>query len=212
MAAFVLPQQLVIIALEKALNQALALNSNANNGLAALDNKTLSVYLDELAFTLCFTVCQQHIMVTSNSEHSHCHIQTSLKTLWQLKQQQEQLTQLIKQGSLDLTGNIKVAQQFASLVDNLDIDWPNQLAKHIGDVPTYKLTQLGDLLNTKLAFAKQQISADASEWLIHEQKLVVSTHELAHFKQAVTNVNEEVNQFAQRLDALSNLVSQTIAK
>lgn len=207
--SFLMPQQALSSAIEKIINQALSLNYNPNTKLTILEGKSLSVLLHELGFTLCFNVCNEQILVTSIIDHKNncdCKIDTSLSTLWQLKQEQ-QLTSLIKQDKLDLQGDIKIAQQFAALFENIDIDWQSELAKHIGDVATYKLSQSFNALKNKATFAKTQIQADASEWLIHEKRLIVTQAELTEFYQAVHITNLDVDKLSTRIEKLTQALT-----
>mgnify|MGYP000020562474 FL=1 len=205
-----MPQQVLCSALEKIIKQALALNINGNTALTTLNEKSLTILLAELGFPLTLTVINHSILVnadaTVNASSNNCIITTSLETLWQLKQEQ-QLTELIKQDKLDLQGDIKIAQQFASLFENIDIDWQSELAKHIGDIPTYQLSQLIGLVHKKATFAARQISSDASEWLIHEKRLLVTNTELSQFNQAVDKTSQAVEQLSQRINQLSNKLS-----
>ena len=203
---FMVPQALTAC-LETIINKVLALDS-ANVSLDKLAQKTLSVELVELGFVLSFTVTpassdqKAKILVTSCNEHSDCCINTSVKTLRELKAEQ-QLTELIKQDKLDVTGDIKVAQQFAQLAENLNIDWASEIAKHIGDVPTHKLMQLGNKVSGKLAFAASQIQADASEYLVHEQGLIVSRSHIARFNQSVDEISKQVAELETRINRLT---------
>ena len=116
--------------------------------------------------------------------------------------EEQQLTALIKQGELDIDGDIKVAQQFANIAENLEIDWQTELAKHIGDIATYKLVQLVSGLGSKLNFFGKTVQADASEWLVHEKKWVVPYQQVNQFGQQVEQVSNAVNQLSQRVEHL----------
>ena len=193
-------QQALAIAIEFIVNKVLALNVNGVQALEHLEEKTLTIKLAELGFVLSFTVRHYKVLLTCNDEHSDCTITTSLKTLAKLKQQQP-LTELIKQDQLDVIGDIKVAQQFAAIAETLDIDWQTELANYIGDIPTYKLTQLGRFLADKFAFAAEQIKADSSEYLVHEKRLVVTSSQIKEF-------NLQVNQVAKELETLEQRIAQ----
>jgi len=186
--------QALAASLEIIINQVLSLGS-ANSSLEKLGQKTLTLTLAELGFPLSFTVTSDlgasNLLVTSLTERADCIINTSLKTLREL-QAKQQLTELIKQDKLDVTGDIKVAQQFANMAQNLDIDWQSELANHIGDVATYKLMQLGKKIAAKLSFAATQIQTDASEYVVHEQRLVITKNQIEHFNQAVNDVSKDV--------------------
>lgn len=189
--------------IEKVVNALLNMNLSGSASLVALEQKTLVVSLSELNFPLSLTVSDQQLLVTCITERSDCQIDTSLATLKTLKEEQ-QLTALIKQDKLNIVGDVKVAQQFADVFQQLDIDWQSELAKYLGDVPTYKLLRFNQWLLSKLMFAKQQISADASEWLIHEKRLVVTTGELQHFYHQVQQSQSVVQQIEQRVLHLEN--------
>lgn len=198
--------QALTSALEVLINKALAL-STVNPSLKKLTQKTLTLELAELAFPLSFTVCNttenSQIMVTTLTESTDCTIKTSLNTLRELKAEQ-QITELIKQDKLDLTGDVKIAQQFASLAENLDIDWHSELASHIGDIPTHKLMQLGKRVSAKVQFATKQIKADASEYIVHEKRLVVTRSQIEQFNQQVEEASKQVDELNQRISLLTN--------
>ncbi|PHR85289.1 MAG: hypothetical protein COA59_02720 [Colwellia sp.] len=198
--------QVLTSTLEMVINKTLALSAS-NTSLDKLTQKTLTLCLEELGFPLSFSVCNTlenpHIMVTTLTECADCTIKTSMSTLQELKAEQ-QITELIKQDKLDLTGDIKIAQQFASLVENLDIDWQSELAKHIGDIPTHKLILLGKKISTKVEFATKQINADASEYIVHEQRLIVTRSQIDQFNQQVFEVSKHVDELEQRISQLIN--------
>jgi ubiquinone biosynthesis protein UbiJ len=197
-----MPQQIFCSAVEFVVNQALAVSSNGTNALRALEQKTLTILLTELGFELSFTISDNVVLVSGLTERSDCTINTSIKTLLALKKEQ-QITTLIKQEKLDVQGDIKVAQQFANIAESLDIDWQSELAKHIGDIPTYKLSQLGKSLAKKVNFATQQIQADVSEWLVHEKRLVVTSSQIHHFSQQVNELSIQTDAIAGRIRQLT---------
>ena len=90
------------------------------------------------------------------------------------------------------------------MAETLDIDWQSELAKRIGDIPSYKFGQLGKKLLKKLNFTAKQIKADASEWLVHEKRLVVTTAEITYFSLDVEQVEQKVSALSQRIETLIN--------
>lgn len=189
--------------IEKLVNQALMYNLHGTRALMPLNEKTLTVKLAELGFPLNFSINSEKIHVTSGDRQNDCCLTSSIKTLIALKEQQK-LTDLIKQGQLDIDGDIKVAQRFADIASSVDIDWRSELAKRIGDIPTYKIGQLGKNLAEKLAFARQQIQSDASEWLVHEKNILVTNSELSYYYQGVKQISEHVEQVSERIEHLIN--------
>lgn len=201
-------QQALCSVVEKILNKALSLNIDGSDKLIPLEQKTLTIYLAELAFPLSFSINQQAILVTTLTDRSDCQLKTSISTLVEL-QKEQQLTELIKQDKLDISGDIKVVQQFASVFEKLSIDWQSELAEHIGDIPTYKLSQFSIWLSDKIKFATAQIQADASEWLVHEKRLVVTKSQIAAFNQQVSQIADSVVNIEQRMVSLLTKVMNT---
>ena len=206
MTSGLMVSQVLASTLEVVINKALALSS-ADSSLEKLNQKNLTLILEELGYPLSFTVCNvttpAQIIVTALTERADCTISTSINTLRELKAEQ-QITELIKQNKLDLTGDVKVAQKFASLAENIDIDWQSELANYIGDIPTYKLTQLGQKLSSKIQFATKQIKADASEYIVHEKRLVVTRNQVEQFNQQVSEIEKQVDDISQRISRLVN--------
>ncbi|MFT4724643.1 MAG: ubiquinone biosynthesis protein UbiJ [Colwellia sp.] len=199
-------QQTLCSTVEFAFNQALAISVKGASVLQTLEEKTLTILLSELGFPLSFSVNNNKVLVTGLTERSDCTINTSIKTLRELKKEQ-QITELIKQEKLDVQGDIKVAQQFANIAQSLEIDWQSEIAQHIGDIPTYKLSQLSKRWAKKINFATQQIQADASEWLVHEKRLVVTASQLGNFSEQVTELTKQTNTVAERIQRLAEKIT-----
>lgn len=203
-----LPQALTA-GLELLINKALLLNLNKSAPLQAVKEKTLTLELAELAFPLSFTVSSQaNVIVSSITESSDCTITTSVNTLKRLKADQ-QITQLIKQGELDVIGDVKIAQQFAAVAQSLEIDWQSELAKHIGDVPTHKILQFGNKITDAVNKHSTQLQADLGEYIVHEKRLVATNHQIKHFNKQVADVSTEVDKINSRIN---NLFSQLSSK
>ena len=200
-------QQAFTSSVELLINKVLSLNTSKID-LKKLEQKTLTIILSELNFPISLSVNNNKVLVSGLTERADCTVNTSIKTLQELKAEQ-QLTELIKQDKLDLTGDIKVAQQFTNLAESLNIDWQSELAAHIGDMPTHKLMQLGKKVADKFQFASKQIKADASEYIVHEKRLVVTRSQIENFNQQVSQVSNQVDEISARIEALTKGLSNT---
>ncbi|WP_019029197.1 ubiquinone biosynthesis accessory factor UbiJ [Colwellia piezophila] len=191
--------------IELIINKALALNNNKLVSFAAISQKTLTIKLAELSFPLSFTVNNNagstYIMVRAAADFSDCTIKTSLNTLKKLKAKQS-LTQLIKQDELDVSGDIKVAQQFTSIIETLAIDWQSELARHLGDVPTHKLLQFGNKITKSLVATGKQLEADIGEYIVHEKRLVVTSSQINAFNQQTKDIASKVDALSDRIDKI----------
>lgn len=207
--------QVATAAIELIINKALALNNNKLVSFSAINQKTLTLKLTELAFPLSFTVNSNAsatgIIVRTHVETSDCTISTSINTLKKLKDNQS-LTLLIKQGELDVYGDIKLAQQFANIVQSLAIDWQSELARHLGDIPTHKLLQFGNKITKSVSATSKQIGADIGEYLVHEKRLVVTNSQIANFNQQTKDIASKVDTLSARIDMLCSNITEKSAK
>lgn len=204
--------QLLTSSLELIVNQALKMGNHSVSSLTKLEQKSLAVSLKELNATLCLSVSGEQILITSPDlapTAFDCHIETSLSTLVALRNEQ-QLTELIKNDQLNIQGDIKTAQQYASLFESLNIDWLSELEKYLGDIATYKLTQLAKGLSKKVKFAQQQIISDTTEWLVHEKKLAVTGLDITHFSDQVSDVSQQFSQHEKQISALIDKAQQLL--
>lgn len=194
--------QFLCSAIELIMNKALAL-SNKPVSLTNIENKTLTLELAELNFPISVSASNTKLLVTSTGAASDCTLISSVTTLRQL-QAKQQLTELIKQEQLDIQGDIKLAQQFARIAEELEIDWQTEIAKHIGDVPTHKLTKITEKAKSSLAQLVTSLELDVAEFLIHEKKLAVTNSEIKRFNQAVSKTQEQLSNIELRLATLVN--------
>ena len=64
--------------------------------------------------------------------------------------------------------------------------------------------QLGKRVSAKVQFAAKQVKADASEYIVHEKRLVVTRSQINQFNQQVVDVSKEVDELSQRISQLIN--------
>ena len=205
LASSLLLPQVATASLELIINKALVLNSNKAISYATVAQKTLTLQLAELSFPLSFTMNvvskPVSMIVSSLTERSDCTIKTSVNTLKKLKANQS-LTQLIKQDELDVSGDVKVAQQFANIVQSLEIDWQSELAKHLGDIPTHNLLHFGNKITKSVTSTGKKLQADIGEYLVHEKRLVVTNSQLSAFYQQAKQISDKVDTLSERIDKL----------
>lgn len=195
-------QQSFCATFERVINYALKIGACDQSILSKLNEKSFHIILSDVSMPFIMHVSNNKILVSSIIAEHDCKLTTSLSTLRKV-QAGSSLTELIKKDQLDIDGDIKVAQQFAALFESIDIDIASEIAKYIGDIPTHKLSQLNNNLSNKVKFAKTQIEADATEWLVHEKKWLVSECEISQFSREVSDISNELEALASRIKQLA---------
>lgn len=163
-------------------NHLLSLDAQSPERLRKLTDKRVRVTLHELGKPFTVTALADGVVLSwVDTDTVDCHIMTRLAVLPELRDTAN-ITRLIKADALDIEGDPMLAQQFSKLFVELDIDWQEQLAQRLGDVPAHFISQA--FLRGKQWL--QQALADQQAWvrdvLNEEKRVLVSTSEFEEFK------------------------------
>lgn len=186
----VLIQQALLSIAEPMLNHVLQYDSDASNKLKKLNNKSLSVELTDLSVNLTVKVFDNKVFVSGQSEPADCVIKTSLDGLQKLSDA-AQITAMIRQGQLDLEGDLHVAQGFSGLLMDNDIDWQEWLSEYLGDAMTFKLSQAIKKQKTHWARKKRDLDYTAQSALVDELRVTPDRIEIERFVADVDQLNAQ---------------------
>jgi len=202
--------QLMTSGIELTMNQLLKLDSDSQQRLQKLSGKSLQVTIKELPWPLLFSFSEQIDVLAvipfdtdfePTTEPVDCLIELNLETLPKLRDS-SQLTQLIQNKQLNLSGDIYVAQTFSALLKDLHIDWEEQLSGYTGDVVAHQtFTSMRTLFDT----AKAQIEQGAielGEHLTQSDSIAVKPSEMFEFSKNVSELRSDAERLSARLALL----------
>ena len=187
--------------IEKLINKASVLDPTFNARIAILAGKRLAVTLTSPSFSISFQFSHQYISVLNNTDDADCSIITTLDALPEL-QQPANITKLIKSDQLQLDGDIQLAQQFAQLLKETDIDWEEHLSRLIGDGPAHKLCQLLKTISEALVTRKTRAEETFTELMQDELKVTPHPLEITQFGRNVNLLSAETDKLEARINAL----------
>lgn len=205
----VLIQQALLSIAEPMLNHVLQYDSDASNKLKKLNNKSLSVELTDLSVNLTVKVFDNKVFVSGQSEPADCVIKTSLDGLQKLSDA-AQITAMIRQGQLDLEGDLHVAQGFSGLLMDNDIDWQEWLSEYLGDAMTFKLSQAIKNQRTYWVRKKRDLDYTAQSALVDELRVTPDRIEVERFVADVDQLNAQTERLTLEIQKLkAQLWNQT---
>lgn len=186
---------------ETALNQLLKEDADSGRRLNRLRGKVISVTFNELNKTLFFVFSQQIDVLAAFEGEVDCQLALNWAVLPQLRQS-SQLTQLIKADKLMLSGDIQLAQQFATLLGGLKPDVEEKLSHYTGDIVAHTLVSSvkGGAEQVKRILTRRQ--QQLAETLTEEWKVVPSPLEIAYFADQVDDVKSATARLEARLNRL----------
>ena len=186
--------------LETGVNQLHQLDSSAVIKRKQLNGTIIGVSLKELDFPLYFIISEQQVDVLNKFEgETDCSIHVSMSALKQL-QDNHQLTNLIKSGKLEVEGDIQLAQRFASLLTDMEIDWEEHLSHKVGDVIAHKFCYHSKQLFKTAAKKSKVIEKQTALYLTEEAKLAPSSLEVSYFCDQVKALQKQTDELLFKLD------------
>ena len=187
---------------ETTINQLLILDSSASQRSAPLLGKTFKLTLAQFKQPLFFFFSQNRVEVLCDYEGKlDVELTVSMAALNQL-QNNGAITKLIKSEQLVIVGDIKLLQQFAELLSQLDIDWAEHLSHHTGDVIAYHAINSVKSLGVKIKATSQASTSQVSDYLTQELKLAPSQLEYIHFSDQVAALEQQLNVLELRIAQL----------
>ncbi len=193
---------LVYALLETGINKLQQLDSSASHKRKALNGTIIGVSFKEFDKAIYFVISNQQIDLLGKFEGQvDCFIRLNFMALMEL-QDSHQLTNLIKNGQLEVDGDIKVVQQFAQLLTEMEIDWEEHLSRKMGDLLAHKL--VFHVKQGKKQFINQNNKAQKqlAEIITEELKLAPGSLEVAYFCDQVSDVEKQLVLLEKRMSAM----------
>ena len=191
--------------IETGVNKLHQLDSSATEKRKALDGTIISVALKEIDKPLYFIISQQQVDILSRYEgQADCAIRVNFMALIAL-QDNHQLTHLIKTGQLEVDGDIKLVQQFAQLLTEMQIDWEELLASKMGDLVAHKLVYHAKRCKQQLCKQANRVEQQLSEIITEELKLAPGPLEVAYFCEQVNDTDKQLAHLEKRMARLIDL-------
>lgn len=197
-------QSAMLLPLELAINQVLALDPASGRRLAALEGQTLAVQLRQPSFTLYLQIHGNKIHLSPRCESGPTtSLSGSATALAGLLLRGESLTNL-QAHHVELRGDLRFAQQLQALLLDLKIDWEFHLSRFVGDIPTQAMA---DGMRTATAYARQtsqRVKDDVRDFLLEESQVLPTTAELEAFYDAIAALGLRVDRAAARITQLES--------
>jgi len=108
----------------------------------------------------------------------------------------------LEKGELEIEGDAIIGQRFASLLNELDIDWEELLSEKVGDAPARFLFDLFSKAQQYQQENKRTIQQNVSEFLVEEARLVSHASHVESYIHNVDILRNDTARFQARLEKL----------
>ena len=105
-------------------------------------------------------------------------------------------------GDVVIEGDVETGQAFKGILDELDIDWEEQLSRLTGDVIAHQLGNTARLGRRAVRHGLAALEKDLGEYLQEELRVLPSRIETENFSADVTRISMDVDRIKARLKRL----------
>ncbi len=180
-----------LAALEAALNEALRLDPESRRRLAALHGKVIAVELRGTGITLFLFPGPDGITVLADyaGEPDTVLAGTPLALA---RLSLGEASGVLFAGEVTLRGDVETGQRFKAILDDLDPDWEEPLARLLGDIPAHRL---GRLLRDAADWGRQALGTlarNGAEYLQHEARALATREDVTTFVAEVDTLRDDV--------------------
>ena len=189
--------------LERAANLALDYAPVTRMQLAKLRGKRFALELQRPNFPLMIEVGRAQIRFQSNwDDEADVTVRgPAIALIRQLSSDQSSPADLINRG-IEIEGDQLLAQQFMTLLKDLDLDLETALGDLIGDLAAHQLSEVARVGFSWLRGTAKAIAQQSRHLVVEERNLVVKRNEFAGFEQEVGELRQQSERLQARLDRL----------
>jgi len=207
-----LTDQIATAAIETIINTLIKDNPDHGRRLNRFKGKVLQIHLIELKKTFTFVFSQQIDVLAYYEGAADCSLSLHLAVLTQLNNQNN-ITNLIKQDKITLEGELKLAQQFSELMSDCKPDLEEWISRGTGDVVAHTVVQS---VKDATDWFKRQANKNQSHMaqvLTEEWKIAPGSLEVAYFCDQVSDITVSAARLEARINKaerrLTNLLEKT---
>jgi ubiquinone biosynthesis protein UbiJ len=192
----------LLAGLEAALNRYLRLDPEAMARMAALQQRSIAIELTPFQLTL-------YVLPGENGVQLRSQIESGPDTL--LRGTPVGLAQLglgsqggktLFSGSVTIEGDVETGQAFKAVLDEMDIDWEEQLSRLTGDVIAHQLGNTARRTASALRKGRRTLEQDLGEYLQEELRVLPTRIEIENFTTDVSRIGMDTDRLAARIRRL----------
>lgn len=185
--------------IERLVNELLCLDEENLERLSGLDGKNIKIEISESNLVMYLNLTRQGVEINPVSETpADVTIRASTVTYLQLAMRSKG-GYTVSPGEMEIIGDVGLAQQFQSIIKELEIDWEEYISQWCGDYMAHKTGNFFRGLHNYIKETGEMISMDISEYLRYEKGQLPDQSEVNEFILAVDNIRNDVERLQQRL-------------
>jgi ubiquinone biosynthesis protein UbiJ len=192
----------LLAGLEAALNRYLRLDPDAMVRMAALQQRCIAIELTPLQLTLYVVPGANGVQLRSQAESEPDTVLRGTPLGLAQLGLGSQSGKTLFSGSVTIEGDVETGQAFKAVLDEMDIDWEEQLSRLTGDVVAHQLGNTARRAASALRHGRHTLEQDIGEFLQEELRVLPTRIESENFSAYVVRLGMDTDRLAARIRRL----------
>ncbi len=195
------PLESVLRPITNILNRNIRETTPARELCERLDGTTVAVRVRDTALAMFFQISDDTIVLAADSDADpDVLINGSLLTLARMAGSRGE--DALRDGSLELTGNIETAKAFQELLNYAKPDIEEELSSLMGDAAAHRLGEFAKGVGRWSRDARSTMGANIREYLQEESRDLPSRYEVERFTAQLESLRDDVARLEARFERL----------
>lgn len=189
------------------MNRGLALDSDSMSALASLSGKVIALELINTGAKFYLFPCAEGLQLQDNHDgEANVRIMATVPDMlaYLLSSTDESQS---PSGTLQVIGDVGLAQRFQSIIRNTDLDWEEFVSRYTGDIIAHKL---GNMVRGSGRFIRQSgntLRQDVSEYLLYEKEVLPIREDIEDYVSSVDELRNAVARLKLRIERLERTIA-----
>lgn len=194
---------LLAFSIESALNAYLHMDLEAAAGMERIAGQVIGFEVTGLNFTLFCLPAADSVQVLAEYEGEPNALIKGSPIAFTLIGFMGDSRRIITQGSVEIDGDVELGKTFYELLQTVDIDWEETLARRIGDIPAHQIGRIARSVGAWAKRTREALRMDLTEYLQEEAQVLPTRLEIEAFMDDVDILRSDVDRLAARVDRLA---------
>jgi len=195
------PLEGVLRPITNVLNRNIRETTPARELCERLDGTTVAIRVRDTALAMYFHISGDMVVLTTDSDSDPDVVITgSLLTLARMAGSSGE--DALRDGTLELTGDIETAKAFQDLLSYAKPDIEEEVSSLIGDAAAHRLGKIAKGVGEWSRDARSTMSANIREYLQEESRDLPSRYEVELFTEQLESLRDDVARLEARFDRL----------
>jgi ubiquinone biosynthesis accessory factor UbiJ len=194
--------------LEIAINNYLCLDPDTLHRLAQIKGKIIQMQLSDWGINFFVLPHEDGIELQSQTKMTpDVIIKGNPFAFLRMLQTKKKGTSIVS-NEIDTMGDAELAQTFYEIIQQIDIDWEEHLARIAGDTPAHKIFFYSKKILGAGEHLLQTFRDNVKEYIQHEKKIVPAPEQCEQFYNDIAELRDDVDRLEARIKRVASAFSK----